>query len=294
MVEVAAGVYAYLQPDGGWCLNNAGVIRSGCQVAIVDTAATEKRARLLRDQVARIEPTPPRYVINTHFHGDHTFGNYLFPEAAVIAQRQTRADMVMSGLHLQSLWPHVEWGAVELAPPTILFHERMVLHVGDIRMELLNVGPAHTTADTVVWLPEERVLFTGDIVMSGVTPFLPMGTVSGSLVAVDRLRGLNPRVVVTGHGVLSGIEVFDEVGAYLRWLQGLAREGMAAGVSPIEVARQATLGEFGRWLDVERLVANLHRAYADELGDAPSSGVDIIAAFGEMVDFHGGPLRCLA
>ncbi|GAB3888091.1 hypothetical protein GCM10029964_055140 [Kibdelosporangium lantanae] len=116
LVEVADGVYAYLQPDGGWCLNNAGVIRGGRQVAVVDTAATEARARLLREHVERVAPTPPSYVVNTHFHGDHTYGNHLFAPATVIAHEQTRDAMTMAGLHMTSLWPDVEWGTWRSRP----------------------------------------------------------------------------------------------------------------------------------------------------------------------------------
>ncbi|GAB3888094.1 hypothetical protein GCM10029964_055150 [Kibdelosporangium lantanae] len=185
-------------------------------------------------------------------------------------------------------------GDVAVTPPTLSFHDRMTLYLGDTRVELVNVGPAHTLSDTVVWLPEERVLFAGDVVMTGVTPFVPMGTVSGSLVALDRLRALGPETVVAGHGALAGPRVFDEVSAYLRWVQELARDGMAADLTPLEVARDAKLGDFADWLDPERLVPNLHRAYADEKGVPAGTGVDIVAVYGEMVTHHGGPLPCHA
>jgi cyclase len=294
LVEVGDGVHAYLQPDGGWCLNNAGVIVGGRTVAVVDTAATVARARLLRDQVARVAPTPPAYVINTHFHGDHTFGNHEFEPAAIIAQERTRADMIAAGLHLTGMWPDVDWGEPTLSPPTVLFTGRMVLHLGETRVELLDVGPAHTMCDTVVWLPEQKVLFTGDVVMSGVTPFVPMGTVTGSLAALDRLRALGAETVVTGHGVLAGPEVFDEMSGYLHWLLRVARDGMAAGLSPLAAGRDVKLGDYADWLDSARLVPNLHRAYADEAGTPAGTGVDLITAFGEMIDYHGGPLPCHA
>lgn len=291
LTEVADNVFAYVQPDGGWCLSNAAVIRGGGRVALVDTAATEARARLLREHVARVAPSPPAYVINTHFHGDHTFGNYLFvPDAVVIAQERTREYVTLSGLHLTGLWPEVAWGDVTVEPPTVLFRDRMTLYVGDTRAELMNVGPAHTASDTVVWLPEERVLVTGDIAMSGVTPFCPMGSVAGSLAALDRLRALDPAVVIPGHGPVAGPGVLDEVEGYLRWLRSLAKEAMAAGLSPLEAAQETDLGEYAAWLDAERLVPNLHRAYADERGTPPASGVDVVATHEEMVKYHGGRL----
>ncbi|MFE6820792.1 MBL fold metallo-hydrolase, partial [Streptomyces sp. NPDC057675] len=73
--ELAPGVYAYIQPDGGWCVSNSGVLIGDDGVTVVDTTATEDRARALRAAVGALSPAPVRLVVNTHFHGDHTFGN---------------------------------------------------------------------------------------------------------------------------------------------------------------------------------------------------------------------------
>ncbi|MFJ8360455.1 MBL fold metallo-hydrolase [Streptomyces sp. NPDC093984] len=292
--EVADGVFAYVQPDGGWCLNNAGLVVADGEAALVDTAATEERARRLRTAVSAVAPVPPRLVVNTHFHGDHAFGNFVFPEAVVVAQHRTRAEMAAAGLHLTSLWPDVDWGNLRLVLPTVTYEDRLTLHVGALRAELVHVGPAHTTNDTVVWLPERGVLFTGDLVMAGVTPFCPMGSVSGSLAAVDRLRAFGARVLVTGHGPVAGPEVLDVTEGYLRRIQQLAKEGVAAGLDPLDVAREADLGEYADLLDAERLVPNLYRAYAEERGAAPGDPLDIGELFGKMIEHHGGLPVCHA
>ncbi|MEV6175008.1 MBL fold metallo-hydrolase [Streptomyces sp. NPDC051954] len=296
LTEVADGVYAFVQPDGGWCLSNAGlVVGDGGRSVLVDTAATEARARRLREEVLRCAGAPPRTLVNTHFHGDHTFGNHLFPEAAVVAHEQTRSDMAAAGLHLTSLWPDVCWGDIELALPEITYRDALTLHSGGVRVELLHLGPAsHTTNDTAVWLPEQRVLFTGDVVMSGVTPFCVMGSVGGSLDALDRMRGLDPLVVVPGHGPVGGPEVIDANEAYFRWLRDLAREGVADGASPLQLARATGPGPFAELLDAERLVPNLHRAYAEERGAAPGERLDIPALFQEMTEYHGRLPTCRA
>ncbi|NJP78184.1 MBL fold metallo-hydrolase, partial [Streptomyces sp. AA8] len=111
--EVAENVHAYIQPDGGWCLNNAGLIVAGNRSALVDTAATEARARALKEAVAPLTARPPQFVVNTHSHGDHTFGNYLFADdAVVVSHERTRTEMADIGLHLTGLWPEVCWGDV--------------------------------------------------------------------------------------------------------------------------------------------------------------------------------------
>ena len=292
--EVANGVYAFVQPDGGWCLNNAGLIASEGQVALVDTAATEERARRLRELALGVATAPPTVIVNTHSHGDHTFGNFVFGEALVVAHERTRVEAADAGLHLTTLWPDVSWGALELSLPSLTYRDRMTLHVGHTVAELHHFGPAHTCDDTVVWLPEQRVLFAGDLVMSGVTPFVMMGSVSGSRAAIDRLREFDARTIVPGHGPPGGPELLDVTERYLAWIAELAKAGVAAGHSPIDVAREASLGEFAGLIDSERLLPNLQRAYAEEQGAMPGEQLDIGEMFAAMVDFHGGLPACHA
>ncbi len=294
--EVADGVFALVQPPGGWCLNNAGlVVGDDGQSLLIDTVATERRARQLREEVLRRVPTPPRTLVNTHFHGDHVFGNFLFPEALIVAHEGTRTDMAAHGLHLAALWPDVCWGDIELALPHVTYRDALTLHIGGVRAELLHLGPAaHTTNDTVVWLPEQRVLFTGDVVMAGVTPFCVMGSVSGSLDAMARLRTLDAEVVVPGHGPVGGPELIDANEAYFRWLQRLAADGAAEGLTPLQLARKTDGGPFAELIDAERLVPNLARCYAEQRGAEPGAPLDVAALFQEMIDYHGRLPDCHA
>ncbi|MGO1056593.1 MBL fold metallo-hydrolase [Crossiella sp. CA198] len=293
--EIADGVHAYEQLPGGWCLNNAGLIVSQGHAVLIDTAATQARARRLRGQTELIVPGGPDLLVNTHFHGDHVFGNTEFtPKATVIAHEQTRADSAEAGLALCGLWPGVEWGELELTLPDVTFQDRLRLHVGELTVELELVGPAHTASDVIAWVPRRRVLFAGDVVWSGVTPYVLMGSIEGSLRALDRMRALDPAVVVSGHGPVAGPEVLDATEAYLRWVRELAKDGLRTGQSALEVARAADLGPFAALVDPERLVGNLHRAYAELDGLAPGARLDVGASFREMAEFHGGLPPCAA
>ncbi|HVF33045.1 MAG TPA: hypothetical protein VM933_08410, partial [Acidimicrobiales bacterium] len=134
-------------------------------------------------------------------------------------------------------------------------------------------------------------LYAGDLVFNGGTPFVVMGSVSGSLAAVRELRALAPSTIVPGHGGVCGVEALDRVEAYLQFVTELAASAKAAGLSPLEAAREADLGEFADLLDAERIVGNLHRAYAELDGTEPN----ILSAFADMLTYNGGkPLRCLA
>jgi len=296
LAEIADGVFGYVQPPGGWCVSNAGVITGGGQVAVVDTTATAARAGAFRDAVATLGAGEVRTVVNTHFHGDHTFGNQVFVDTAtIVGHRLVREEMLAAAFGLTKLWPDVVWGELQLTPPTLLFDSTLTLHLGDRLVELIHVGPAHTTNDIAVWLPEERVLFAGDVVLSGCTPFNLMGSISGGLRAVARLAALGPRTVVTGHGAVCGPEVFAANAGYLRWLTELAATGRAAGLSPLELSRQCDLGEFAGWLDAERIVGNLHRAYAELDGAEPGAALDVVGIFGEIIEYNGGRApECLA
>jgi len=299
--EIADRVYAYIQPHGGWCVSNAGVLVGRKAVTLVDTAATESRNLALRTAVAGLTSAPPRTVINTHHHGDHTNGNGLFTggadgaAGAIVAHDLAREAMAVTGTALQRMWPGTDWGNITVTLPTLTFPDRLTLYVDDLTVELIHVGPAHTTNDIVAWLPGPRVLFAGDVLLPGCTPYVLQGSLSGALHAVGRLRALEPVTVVGGHGRVSGLEVLDATEKYLLWVRELAREGLRAGLEPLETARESGPGPFAQLLDPERLVANLHRAYAEERGRPPGAYISSTAVFEEMVELNGGrPLDCRA
>ncbi|RLU92126.1 MBL fold metallo-hydrolase [Streptomyces griseocarneus] len=294
-VELAPGVRAFVQPDGGWCLNNAGIIESGGRTALVDTAATERRARLLRDYATAHGAAPPAVVVNTHHHGDHTYGNCVFPEATIIGHEGCRRETLAVGHQLHGQWPHVDYGDIVITPATVTYEDALTLHVGDTEVRLLHPGPAHTVGDTIAHLPEQGVVFTGDLVFNGGTPFLLMGSLAGSLHALDVLRGLDAPTVVPGHGPVTDPGVYDTLERYFHWLGEVARKGHTAGRTPLEVARDTDLGEFAALHESERLVANLHRAYAELDGQPLGAPLDLPLVLGDMQTMNGGkPMTCHA
>ena len=297
VTEVADGVFAYIQPDGSWWINNTGFVRGRRTVMSIDTCSTERRTRAYLSKVEEIAGRAPDVLVNTHHHGDHTNGNCLLPFATVVAHERCRDEMLRSAVQrYDGLFEPVEWGELTPAPPFVTFEHRLVVHVDDLEIQLMHLTTAaHTTNDVVAWIPAHRVLFTGDLVFNGGTPFVVMGSVAGSLEALDRIVELDPAVVVPGHGEPGGVEIVDTGAEDLRWLQLRAIEARAAGVTPLEAARQLDLGDFAGLLDPERLAGNMHRAYAECSGLRPGEPIDLPAAFADMIALNGGrPLRCLA
>jgi cyclase len=294
--EVSPGVFAFIQPDGSWWINNTGFLTGSSGVVAVDSCSTERRTRAYLDAIRSVSDRPVRALVNTHHHGDHTHGNHLFRPAAVIGHQRCREQVLAFGHpSWEGVFSPVDFGHLEIEPPFVTFTDRLDLHVDDLLVELHYIGtPAHTTNDVVAWIPERRVLFAGDLVFNGGTPFVVMGSVSGSLASLERLAAFGADVIVPGHGDVCGPEVFDGIRHYLEFVQHTAAEGRAGGLSPLEAARKADLGPFAGLGDAERIVGNLHRAYAELDGTPPGGPVDLRAAIGDMVTYNGGPLRCLA
>ena len=294
--EVSPGIYAYIQLDGSWGLNNTGFITGNDSVSVVDTCFTESRTRAFLSAIGSVTSLPIRTLVNTHHHGDHTHGNYLLPGASIVGHELCRQTVIDTGLHtLHPLFPKVVWGDLQLAPPFITFKERLDLFVDDLKLELHYMGPAHTTNDIVVWLPERKLLFTGDLVFNGGTPFVAMGSIAGSLVALDRLRAFDAAIVVPGHGPVCGPKVMDDIESYLRFIQDTARSAFDSGLTPLEAARQTDLSDFAGWHDSERIAGNLHRAYSELRGEPLGANLDLGPIAADMVALNGGePVRCLA
>jgi cyclase len=296
--EVSDGVYAYIQPDGTWWINNTGLLVGSQGATSVDSCATERRTRAYLDAIRGVTDRPVRTLVNTHHHGDHTHGNWLFDSATIVGHEGTRAGVLAAGvMPTQEFWTPFSFGEVRLAPPFLTYTQGVTLWVDDLRCEVLHVGtPAHTTNDSVVWIPERSTLFAGDLLFSGGTPFLVMGSLAGAIDVLEQVVApLGAETIVPGHGPVSGPEVVDDVLGYLHWLDGVARDAHGAGVPPLEAARGTDLGRYAEWSDAERIVGNLHRAYAELDGADRGARIDVGAALTDMVAFNGGrPLTCRA
>ncbi|RFS82592.1 MBL fold metallo-hydrolase [Actinomadura spongiicola] len=296
--EVSEGVFAYVQPDGTWWINNTGFLVGSRGVTSVDSCSTERRTRAYLETIRSVTDRPVRTLVNTHHHGDHTYGNYLFSGATVVGHEETRAAALAWGKPFDNpFWTKVDWGDVEIEPPFLTYTDAVTLWVDDLRCEVRHVGTAaHTTNDSIVWIPDRRVLFCGDLLFNGGTPFLLQGSVLGALRVLEEVVApLDAEVIVPGHGPVAGPELIDRVAAYIRFVQTTAEAGKAAGLAPLEAAREADLGPFAELTDAERLVGNLHRAYAELDGAEPGARIDQVAALNEMIEFNGGrPLTCRA
>jgi cyclase len=303
--EVGDGLYAYLQPDGSWGWSNAGLVVDGEQTLLVDTLfdlrLTEKMLRSMRDAVpaaARIDT-----LVNTHANGDHCYGNQLLGGARIVASAQTAAEMTelppaaMAALVEQApkmgelgafflrCFGAFDFAGIELALPKETFSGELSIMVGNRRLELIEVGPAHTRGDTLVHAPSERVLFSGDILFSEAHPIAWAGPVSNWIAACDRILAMDVDVIVPGHGPLAGLGAVRELKAYFEYLYSEARAHHSAGMTALQAARSMSLERWADWGDSERIVVTIANIYRELSGDPEP--LNPLAAFEQMAELAG-------
>jgi glyoxylase-like metal-dependent hydrolase (beta-lactamase superfamily II) len=175
---------------------------------------------------------------------------------------------------------HFDFAGVELTLPNRTFEGELQLQVGDKKVILIEVGPAHTRGDAVVWVPGDRTLFTGDILFKDAHPVIWQGPVANWIAALRRLLGMDIETVVPGHGPLTDKSGLAEQLHYLEVLTKEARSRYDAGMSVEEAARDLILDEFAGWPDAERLYVNVHTLYRDFAGDTEPG--DVLALFAGM------------
>lgn len=293
--ELAAGVYAFVQPAGGWMVNNCGVITDASGDAVlVDTTSTEKRNRALLAEVAGVAARGPKIAVNTHHHPDHTYGNGFLPETTtIIGHHLCREGVLRAGLAATHELP-ADYGDLTVRPPDVTFDGRLTLHLDEFPVELMVMGPAHSTNDVGIWLPEQRVMFAGDLAFSGGHPIFLEGSLGGFRAAVQQMRSLAPAALLPGHGpACRGEEVgrvLDDLEGYVDWIADLAVSSYAAGLTPLEAAMKADGGPYAAWPEGERVVCNLYRGYVELTDWEAPVPLNIPHLWPEMVALHGGPI----
>ena len=303
--DLGNGLWAWLQPDGSWGWSNAGLIVDGDQCLLVDTLfdvpLTETMLTAMRAAVPAARKIPR--VVNTHNNGDHVFGNQLVADAEIIASKACAEDMEARGpdklvemmanrdtlgdgalFFYETMGSRFDFAGVRHTPPTRTFEGRLDLKVGDKDVHLVQVGPAHTRGDVIAWVPQDRTVFTGDIVFSNGHPILWAGPVDNWIAALDLMKSWDVQTVVPGHGPITDPRGLDALRAYFVYIRDEARKRFDAGMSAEAAAWDIRMDGWSHWLDAERIVVNVHilfREFAEAAGK-PQQAPDVLHLFGLM------------
>lgn len=292
--ETGNGIYGYLQPDGSWGWSNAGLIVDGDQSLLVDTlfdaSLTREMLSAMQDATG-ISADEIGTVVNTHANGDHTHGNGLCTSAEVIASEagakemeafgperlqqmmQIAPDLGETGEYFLEIFAPFDFGDVAEKLPTQTFNGEMKISVGDKQVDLVEVGPAHTQGDVLVFVPGDSTVFTGDILFIDGTPIMWAGPVANWLKACDLIIERDPDVIVPGHGPITDAAGVRRVQDYLSYIDTEARKRYDDGMSAKEAALDISVTDFESWTDAERIAVNVDTLYREYSGstDAPNT-----------------------
>ncbi len=272
--QLAPNVFAYIQGGGpgvdNLSVSNAGVIVGDNDMMAIDslTAPLQTKAFI----AAATKATGKKFgrLVNTHHHGDHTFGNQYFAGAEIVGHEYCRKAVIETGVPSPRWQKREGWAEggeeLKLAPPTTTFTDRMTYHYGGMVVELLFLGVAHTWGDVYVYLPQHKVLYAGDVSFHYVTPAAQNGHVTKWLEVCDKILAMDVETIVPGHGPLGGKKEFAEVKEYFVMLKREARKRFDAGMRPGQACADIDLGKFEEWNNPERITWNVVRLYEEFSG----------------------------
>jgi glyoxylase-like metal-dependent hydrolase (beta-lactamase superfamily II) len=287
--EVADRVWAWTLPDGGYGWSNAGLIAGDGASLLVDTLFD---LPLTREMLTAMRPitssAPISDALITHSNGDHTHGNQLLDASVRIIAAQGTADEIAHGMAPEMLamaqtanlgpvatpytrdrFGHFDFSGITVRNADQTFDRELTVEVGGRRIDLLNLGPAHTAADSVVRVPDAGVLFAGDLLFIGCTPIVWAGPIANWIAACDAMIALDAPTVVPGHGPITDPDGIRAVRGYLVHVAEQADAAYRKGLSWAEAAETIDLGEYAAWLDAERAVVNVYQRYRELDPDTP-------------------------
>jgi cyclase len=303
--DLGKGSFAWLVPDGSWGYSNSGLIVDGDDSLLVDTLfdlrSTREMLGTMRNKIPQAAHIDT--LVNTHANGDHTFGNQLVADARIIGTRACVNEMLErppeflrermnnwkqlgeAGAFMHEVMgSRFDFSGVVNVPPTEAFEGKMSLRVGSKEVQLLEVGPAHTHGDLLVYVPEDKIVFAGDIMFVKAHPAIWAGPVSNWIKACDQILAWDVDVVVPGHGAITDKSGVRDLKHYLEFILVEARKRFDAGMTDEEAARDISWESFRDWDESERVFVNVNAAYREFTKDR--NPPDVMRMFSLMARAH--------
>jgi cyclase len=263
------GIYAYV----GKNLNsNCGIILTQEGVVLIDSGHNPTDSRTILAAVKKLTSLPVRFLIDTEPHPDHTTGHFVFsPPAIVIAAEGAGESMKARDkaepdrnrkLAEQSPEMRAAFEGYRMVLPHIEYRQQMTLNLGERTFELMYLKNVHSEADTAIWLPRERVLFSASaVVVDQFNIFRPNVRIPDILAAVQMMKGLNPEFVIPGHGIPGTTKIFEDSERYYALLLDRVGKMVRDGKSLDEIKKELKMPEYDGWATKERFPGNVEAAY---------------------------------
>lgn len=269
-VKVQDNIYTIVQGEG--VDSNTTFIISSDGVVVIDTRTTPEEARKAMAELRKLTDKPVLYTINTHYHGDHTFGNQVFSESSktIIAHENVR-NMLQGQNGLDHLAMFKTFGLtgleeVKIVLPTMVYKNRMDIYPGSYHLQLLHLGKGHTDGDTVIYLEELKLVITGDLVFAETIPYASDGYIDSWIESLQTLHGYDIEIVVPGHGEVGGKTSLIAMKHYLLRLRLLVKKQISDGTSledTIKSVSKVLRSEYSSWKNQERIESTVDRAFME-------------------------------
>ncbi|HWH79522.1 MAG TPA: MBL fold metallo-hydrolase, partial [Candidatus Binatus sp.] len=235
-----------------------------------DSGHNPTDSRAIAAAVKKLTPLPIRYLIDTEPHNDHTTGHFVFSPPALIVAHEGVTDSMKAAyspqrnekLMAESPAMRAAFEGYRLVVPHIEYRQKMTLNVGERTFELFYQKNVHSEADSAVWLPKERVLFSASgIVVNQINILRPFVTIPDILAAAKMMKALNPEHVIPGHGIPGTAKIFDDTEKYYALLLERVGKLVKAGKSLDEIKKEVKMPEYDKWASQERMPSNIEAAY---------------------------------
>lgn len=276
--ELAQGVYAYTAEGDP----NTGVIIGDEGVMVIDTQATPVMAQDVIRRIRQVTDKPIKHIVLSHYHAVRVLGASAYQADNIIASRPTYGLIQERGQQDYDSevgrFPRL-FDGVESVPgltwPNIIFDQHLTINLGSCQVEVMHLGAGHTKGDTVVWLPEEQILFSGDLVEYGATPYSGDAYHRQWPKTLEQLKALQPKKLVPGRGdALQNadqcLEAIEGTREFLMTMFEVVKQGRESGKTLAEcyqLAYQSLAPKYGSWVIFEHcLPFNIARCY-DEAGE---------------------------
>ena len=265
--KIKDGIYVYTAQLND---SNVTIIETQEGVVLIDTGQTPKDSHIVMAALKKVTSQPVRFIIHTEPHQDHTVGNFAFsPPGIVIAHAGATASMKNADNPANiekrmAVSPEMReaYKGYRLVTPNIEYRDKMTLNVGERTLELYYLKNVHSEADTAIWLPKERIVFTAaSVTVKRFGNHRPFVSIPDTLSAIKMMKALNPEVVIPGHGAPGTAKILDDMEQYYNLL--LERVGAMAkqGKSLDEIKKELRMPETADWEGKDRFPNNIEAAY---------------------------------
>jgi glyoxylase-like metal-dependent hydrolase (beta-lactamase superfamily II) len=239
--------HVYVIPDGRVNLvPNIGIIVGNRATLVVDAGMGPRNGQVVMRELAKVSKNADLYFTTTHFHPEHVTGVQAFPANTRIIRSEVQEQELEQKQpefisNFSKRTPEIKalLQDVKPRPPDILFDREVKIDLGGVTARVFLVGPGHTRGDTAIYVEEDKVLFTGDVVVNRFFPIFPDPDASGKnwLAVLNRFEALQPRTIVPGHGEVGDATLISKEQSYLKGLQSRVAELKAQGKSADETAK---------------------------------------------------------